>query len=617
MHIASFKLRNYKSFLESEEIFLAPGFNVVVGQNNAGKSALLEGVSLRFESKPHRSLTTSPRPTTVLDASSRADIVARLRREELHDLILDAGKKRRFGLSFPKGATVDLMRRVLADDQFGTTVYVSLAQPEGLIGSFFGPPIEEHRNGPVWAIVHYDEKTRSFEFMNVQDPGGLVKLSDLVAQRLIGQVYTFRAERMNVGRGHYGHDVILSPNAGNLPTVLGVLQANRERYRRYNEAVSTIFPEIQHISVDPDPSTLPNGIQIRVWTVDPATERQDLAIPLVESGTGISQVLAILYVVLTAESPQTIVVDEPQSFLHPGAARKLIEVLKQHPRHQFILTTHSATIITAAQPEHIHLLRKSGGQTRVESIDPTATTGLRTLLSEVGARLTDVFGADNILWVEGPTEEICLPLILGKLLEEPLYGTQIVGVARTGDFEGKHAELVFSIYDKLTSGPGLLPPAFGFMFDNEGRSEGILDQLKKRGEGRVVFTNRRMYENYLLHPEAIAQAANSIPHFRARPLGPEEIADWLDEHRWDRKYLPEKIEEADRNDAIWIQKVHGAKILADIFGHFSDERVRFDKVRDCVNLTRWTLEHKPEELQEFADSVKELRRSWSHADAGL
>lgn len=50
---------------------------------------------------------------------------------------------------------------------------------------------------------------------------------------------------------------------------------------------------------------------------------------LAESDTGIGQVLAILYVVIMAKYNQVIIIDEPQSFLHPGAVRKLIEILKQ------------------------------------------------------------------------------------------------------------------------------------------------------------------------------------------------------------------------------------------------------------------------------------------------
>ena len=60
MYIAKFQIKNYKSFLSSQEINLTPGFNVVVGQNNAGKTAFVEALSLGFNNKFHVSLKTNP-----------------------------------------------------------------------------------------------------------------------------------------------------------------------------------------------------------------------------------------------------------------------------------------------------------------------------------------------------------------------------------------------------------------------------------------------------------------------------------------------------------------------------------------------------------------------------
>ena len=42
MRISSFKIKNYKSFLEPEKITFDKGFNLIIGQNNVGKTALLE-----------------------------------------------------------------------------------------------------------------------------------------------------------------------------------------------------------------------------------------------------------------------------------------------------------------------------------------------------------------------------------------------------------------------------------------------------------------------------------------------------------------------------------------------------------------------------------------------
>jgi AAA15 family ATPase/GTPase len=43
--LQSFRVQNYKSYLDSGELKLSPGFNVIVGQNNVGKTALVDALS--------------------------------------------------------------------------------------------------------------------------------------------------------------------------------------------------------------------------------------------------------------------------------------------------------------------------------------------------------------------------------------------------------------------------------------------------------------------------------------------------------------------------------------------------------------------------------------------
>jgi chromosome segregation ATPase len=47
MLMTRIQVSNYKSYKESAEITLGPGFNVIVGQNSCGKSALLETLPKR------------------------------------------------------------------------------------------------------------------------------------------------------------------------------------------------------------------------------------------------------------------------------------------------------------------------------------------------------------------------------------------------------------------------------------------------------------------------------------------------------------------------------------------------------------------------------------------
>ena len=323
-------------------------------------------------------------------------------------------------------------------------------------------------------------------------------------------------------------------------------------------------------------------------------------------GTGIGQVLAILYVVITADHARTIIIDEPQSFLHPGAVRKLIEILKQHRHHQYIITTHSPTVVSAVDPDTLTIVRLKDGESHFESVDVKETESQRIFLREVGASLSDVFGADSILWVEGPTEEMAFPIITEKVAKRSLMGTAILSVIHTGDFEGKHGKTIFEIYQKLSRGHGLLPPAIGFIFDREGRTPTQIKDLERQSKDEddnptVMFTPRRMFENYLLHPQAISEILSGVEGFDSQ-VTKEQVEEWLKDNQWEEKYFDTSIE---RKEEWWLNHVHGADLLNDLFQALSGKTVEFRKTEHSVELTKWIAENDPDELREIAKLIEQ------------
>ena len=618
MHISKFQLNNFKSYLASSEIELTPGFNIIVGQNNVGKTALLEALRLNFGgiARPHRSLQTLPSPDAVFEPNSWADVSILINREELLDI--HRNHFRTFGIPIPssdEGLPFDRSSG-LHDTNYHRSLSDWVFSHETLTITF-------RVNTKGWSVPGntsfglYDAPsgkgvTRHYTIHVVQPDGTTTvdgpgndgeERSDFGFQLIpyfTDRIYSFRAERV-VGRCRAGLSENLLSGAENLAEVLDNLQKNPFKFQRFNKLVQSVLPQIKHISVQtPDV----DNREIVIWPVDPETERIDLAIPLGESGTGVSQVLAILYVVFTSPFSRTILIDEPQSFLHPGAVRRLIELLKiEYPQHQYVVATHSPTVITAAYPSNIILVRQSGSASDLQKLDANKTDELRDYLAEIGARLSDVFGADDILWVEGQTEEICFPMIMRGVLSKPLLGTAIVGVINTGDLVGKHATRIYEIYKKLSRAAGLMPPAVGFIFDREELTETDRDDLQRRSGGLVTFLPRRLYENYLLNPKAIAAVINGINGFRETPVEVDEIQKWFDkEGRSDKYSKPSKIEEAESKES-WLVSVHGANLLSDLFSAFSEARVSYVKTEHSVRITEWIIEHSPEELEGIADLI--------------
>jgi predicted ATPase len=617
MYISNVRIHNYKSFNQSSLLELRQGFNIIVGKNNAGKTALLEALSLQFTQKPHRSSKTVPKANSSINPTSSMDIAFTVDHVELIGIL--QGFNSPFQFPFPSNISIsgnvvgahnrseimEYVNQVLSQSTITFRLQV-LNGGSPLLTNF---PSYEAKARPV----HGSPGNRLFAQCRFKDgqvevgentiPGA--ETNEIGCQlfwTLRAQTYCFRAERMHIARCGVGTIAELKPNAENLAEVLGNLQGNVSRFRRFNDFVRKVLPDVTQVTVR---NLGGNIVEVLVWYEDPDQERIDLAVPLDECGTGVSQVLAILYVIVNSVTPQTFIIDEPQSFLHPGAVRKLIDILKlkEHAQHQYIIATHSPAVITATEPATITLVKREAGESVLAPIDLKETQRLRTCLAEVGARLSDVFGADDILWVEGQTEEICFPKIVEKILNRTLLGTVIRGLRNTGDLEPKHAIAVFEIYDRLSHSDSLLPPSLGFMLDDEGRSEQQKTELRHRSGNRLYFTPRKMFENYLLHPKAISILINKIDTERPQPVTEEIVHEWLESKAKDDKYCAPR-----RPGAEWRSYVHGAKVLHDLFSELTENRLDYDgnKVAYGIALTEWIIEHEPDHLHEIAEHIEEV-----------
>ena len=614
MHISRFQILNYKCFFETTEIEFKPGFNVVTGKNNAGKTSLLEALTLQFEWNPHRTVETVPYPGAPTPNTSAVRFALSIDKKELWRLVGD--QQQRFlsrpvsGFAWPSGSydgsptsTDAFLRWISGHDEFRIGIRMDKIEGGGTRWAPEGPTF-----GLYPAEQTVGDNRRHFLPVRVDSngqfgaPGSIVQgdesndVSVFLAQSLISQVYRFTAERFNVGECPFGHNVVLTANARNLPEVLNVLQANTAKFQLFNDLVQEILPQIRHVSV-----RAVAGGQVRVitWPHDPNTMREDVAIPLTQCGSGVGQVLAILYVVMTSVHPQVIIIDEPQSFLHPGAVRKLIEVLKRYSLHQYILATHSPTVITAADPQVLLMTLLEHGKTSLSVLNVSDNRDLCYSLSDIGASLSDVFGADQILWVEGATEQECFPLILRELVRRPIMGTAVVAIRETGDLEGRDAKRVFQLYNRLSEASVLLPPALGFVLDNECRSSEQKEDLRKLSQGCAVFLSRRMYENYLLSAAGIAAVANEIADFRPdKPVSEEEVQRLIETKRQTSDLYCHGTKSV---PADWMQGIDGARLLSEIFSELSETRVAFEKTKHSVALTKWLIRNDPRRLREIAD----------------
>jgi AAA ATPase domain len=605
MIFKSVQVLNYKSFRDSGKIPLAEGFNVIVGKNDAGKSALVEALSLKAQSKPHKSLLSLPEfDSRMPSGESITRVGINITHKNLQDILAGVPLTYfEFNLFQDLNSVFAKFQDLIAQPSEKFIFdWVNSNFSQGGFENIF--EIQQQNQRQIISITNSEYPHKFTPVLEGSNPNGSV-LGQLVGQALSARIYTFRAERLNVGECAAFGRSLLEPNASNLAEVLNHLStANPRRFERFIGHVKTIFPHITEITAPFVQES--NTARILVWNIPSETERADLAVPLSEGGTGVGQVLAILYVVVNAITPQVIIIDEPQSFLHPGAVRKLLEILRQYPQHQYVITTHAPMAIAATGVESLIQVRRNGYESVVDYISARNESDLRIFLADVGASLSDVFGADNVLWVEGKTEELCFPIIIRNLNKTPLLGLQILAVQNTGDLEGKLASRVFDVYNRLTSANTLLPPAIAFILDREGKSDAEMAEIDRKSKRQVRWLQRRMYENYLLHPLSIVQVLNEDDTEREEEVTITDIEAWLSTNATDSKYFNRNTPTMTYPSVEWEKAVHAAKLLTDLFCELTDQRVKYQKVRHGLKLTELLIAEPTPAILELSAFLKSV-----------
>lgn len=595
MHIEHLRVQNYRSIWDSGDLAFYPGFNIVVGPNNVGKTSLLHALTTRIQSEPHRSLVTLPTREDTLPPTSRIAIKLSSSIDEIKRLSISAGSGRRY-LPWPAGVAASEANSGTAFNEIFNTPRLS-----------FRATLEASRGSTGWSVPQYPS-TQGYAEANVSGmqlmlaidvdasaltisprfPEGRQSHDDFgltLTQLLAGRIFRFNAERLSLGSSQYGSSAELTHDARNLAEVLNVLQGNPQRFEEYNALVSEVFPMIKKVSVKPNAQNLS---EILVWQIDPKTQRDDLATPLALCGTGVGQVLALLYVAKNLDQPRSIIIDEPGSFLHPGASRALIRILKKLSHHQYIIATHSPEVLSELSGAPITRVQWNDAKSRFIQAPATSGRVASETLSEIGARLSDVYGFDRIVWTEGQSDADGITAMLNAKGQLPV-GLGVVPVRDTGAFRRRTIAEVLDIYHSLSLKNALLPPTLAFVFDRDGRSEKEMDDATRQSKGKVVFLPRRMLENYLLEAQAIALLFNKYEDVHGKRISAEQVTTWL----------TTKLQ-ADRDGGGeeltlegWKKVADGAGLLAELFLHFSDARYEYRKTTHTPELVAEVLRISP------------------------
>lgn len=132
----------------------------------------------------------------------------------------------------------------------------------------------------------------------------------------------------------------------------------------------------------------------------------DLVLSSSEIGTGYTM-LYILLMEMVRHNKEIIMIDEIESHLQPGLIRILINLIRKHGKAQFIIATHSSTVMeTAGSDDILYRFAKNNEVCKFENFyrNSTDLDKLREVFNELGVVPGDALLSNTVIWVEGPSE---------------------------------------------------------------------------------------------------------------------------------------------------------------------------------------------------------------------
>lgn len=138
-------------------------------------------------------------------------------------------------------------------------------------------------------------------------------------------------------------------------------------------------------------------------------DSQGYEVNLANKGTGIQRLFMVSYFQYLAEqvsekeNSYIFVIEEPETFLHPGAQRTLLDSLKQISTiHQVIITTHSPVFASEIDNKNIIVATKESGESNYEQGDGVSAD---LLVEELGVRASDsIINSKLLVFVEGSND---------------------------------------------------------------------------------------------------------------------------------------------------------------------------------------------------------------------
>jgi energy-coupling factor transporter ATP-binding protein EcfA2 len=249
---------------------------------------------------------------------------------------------------------------------------------------------------------------------------------------------------------------------------------------------------------------------------------EDFVAEAAEMGHGLQMWLQTMWFITLAGQTPTVILDEPDVYMHADLQRRIIRFLRN--RHeQTIITTHSVEIMSEVQPDEILIVDKRKPESCFANFVPSVQAAIERFGSVHNLHLTRLLGANRMILVEGKDLKL-IKEFQDTMFPQTSVPFQSLPNMSIGGWGGWKLAVGTSMGFHNALGQNIRTYC---LLDSDYHDEAEIYARYQEAEHRNVQLHvwrRKEIENYLLVPSAIARFIASRVPKRVTPPTPEEIA---------------------------------------------------------------------------------------------
>lgn len=220
-------------------------------------------------------------------------------------------------------------------------------------------------------------------------------------------------------------------------------------------------------------------------------------------GHGLQMWLQTMWFLTHAANAESVILDEPDVYMHADLQRRLIRLLRNQS-HQTIIATHSVEIMSEVEPDEVLIIDRKKSKSFFASRQPAVQSLLTSLGSIHNIQLARLSFARRFLMVEGDDIEI-LKRLQNTLYPQTLLPLDVIPNKSIGGWTG---------WERAIGCANLLKESAGetfrcyCLFDSDYYTSLMLQKRRQSATNHKIdlhIWQRKEIENYLLVPSAVAR----------------------------------------------------------------------------------------------------------------